>query len=158
MDQIHSHCEGVQVSNVYKTMKMFFTIYPQFKMDRPVGDERGIYSYIIQAGEQRALYCSKGSTLGDTVSVHQVMMHFSEYTQIPIVMFVDGRWFKFYGKDIVAAHTWRDIHNGAEMVNFTLADVHALDITNPDNKTVVTRRTMEGRNQEPLSFREAANG
>jgi len=138
-------------------MKIFFSIYPQFKMERPVGDEHGIYCYIIKAGTQSALYCSKGSTLGDTVSVHEVMMHYSAHEQIPIVMFVEGRFYKFNGKNIIAARTWRDMHNGAEMVNFTLADVFALDITNPDNKTVVTRRTIESRQQESLAFSGGAN-
>lgn len=108
---------------IYAALKEFKEKYAKDKMVEVehIKDRHGTYAFRIRAQRwsREAFFCSKGSMNGAEVSVHEHLYLLAKEKNLPIIMSIDGRHYKFLWGDIEKNHHTNERY-GVRMVNFPI--------------------------------------
>lgn len=123
-----------------------------------LADHRGAYAHSIIGPSGRAAYfCAKDSLGRDNiVSCHEQLVSLAVQYAHPIIMCVQGEMYKFDGRDIARYRKFKNHHNGAAMLNFSL-NLGTL-ISQPPHRESTGQPTNDSDHRSRSESREVSAG
>lgn len=103
----------------------------QVRILRPLVDGRQPFGYecINPYTNNRCFFINKRSSLNEIVSVGELVVNMSMKQNVPIILGLEGNYYRLQGKDIVDSRPFRNNHKGRWMLNFSLRKARAWDVT-----------------------------
>lgn len=107
------------------------------------GDSVGTYAMMIERKGYSYYFCAKNSQWDETVSIHADLVGKAYREQRPILLWLKGKCFLLKANNLLDNRPWANVHNNAVMLNFTLAEVDAIDVD-----TLVAHQSTRSENPE----------
>lgn len=108
---------------IYQALQAFKERFPKDKIIEVehLKDKVGTYAFRVRAvrWSREAYFCFKASMNGAQVSVHEHLFELAKEKNLPIVMAVEERYYKFLWGDIEKNHTVNERY-GTKMLNFPI--------------------------------------